>query len=149
MNRTLLIVALLVATAALAADTPQPSFRWPVEGRKIVARYGERTNPTTKTVTVNPGINIAAKRGDPVRAAASGKVSLVTWLPGYATLVIVEHAGGYRTVYANLGTATVARGARVKSGARIGRVGRTGAGEFLHFEVWRKQAHLDPLTVLP
>lgn len=125
------------------------AFRWPVGGRRIVERYGERTNPQTQTVTINPGINIAAATGTVVTAAAEGTVSLVSWLPSYGTVVIVEHPGGYRTVYANLASASVSRGTRVRAGQSLGTVGASHDGEFLHFEVWNGRNRLDPATVLP
>ncbi len=124
------------------------SFLWPTSGRKIVEGYGERTNPATGIVTVNPGINIAARTGSVVKAAESGRVSLVSWLPSYGTIVIVEHREGYRTVYGNLAAASVQRGATVRAGEKIGTVGIMPGGAFLHFEVWRNQTRLDPMTVL-
>lgn len=134
---------------AKAAPSKKPvaplNLAWPVTGRRIVEAYGERTNPTTRTVTLNPGINIATKKGSPVRAAAAGKVSLVSWLPGYGTFVIVEHRDGYRTVYARIASTSVARGATLKTGASIG----PAAGASLHFEVWRGKTRLDPSRLLP
>ncbi|HVK37158.1 MAG TPA: M23 family metallopeptidase [Candidatus Kapabacteria bacterium] len=121
------------------------ALQWPVSGRKIVDAYGERLNPTTKTVTLNPGVNIASKKGADVRAAAAGRVSLVSFLPGFGTFVIVEHRDGYRTVYARLSRASVATGASVRAGASIG----AAAGATVHFEVWRGQSRLDPADLLP
>ncbi len=106
--------------------------------------YGERANPRTGTVTVNPGIDIAAKAGQPVTAAASGKVSLTSWLPSYGNVVIVQHRGGYRTVYGKLGKAQVVRGRAVKQGERIG----TARGSAVHFEVWLGRKRLNPASVL-
>jgi len=123
-------------------------FQWPTSSRSIEEGYGERTNPHTNTVTLNPGINIAAKAGSAVRAAEEGVVSLVSWLPGYGTIVIVEHRDGYRTVYANLSSASVSRGADVDPGEKVGTVAESIDGEFLHFEVWKEQTRLNPLTVL-
>lgn len=119
-------------------------FIWPTTGRKIVEAYGERVNPETGTVTINPGINIAARSGSAVVASESGVVSLVSWLPSYGTIVIVEHRDGYRTVYGNLAAAAVSRGANVRAGQKIGSVG----GGWLHFEIWREQTRLNPTTVL-
>jgi murein DD-endopeptidase MepM/ murein hydrolase activator NlpD len=119
-------------------------FIWPTLGRKIVEGYGEKTNPNTGIVMVNPGINIAARKGSAALASEEGRVSLVSWLPGYSTIVIVQHRGGYRTVYGNLAAAAVTRGAAIRSGAKIGTVG----GTYLHFEVWRDQTRLDPTSVL-
>jgi murein DD-endopeptidase MepM/ murein hydrolase activator NlpD len=123
-------------------------FSWPVPGRKIVTPYGERVNPKTNTVTLNPGINIAASRGGAVRAAGDGKVSLVTWLPGFGTIVIIAHRDGYRTVYANLSSALVPRGRTVRAGEKIGLVGESRDGQFLHFEVWQGRVRRDPLAFL-
>ena len=120
---------------------------WPVSGRTIVQAYGERVNPATGTVTLNPGINIAATGGSEVRAAAGGKVTLVSWMPSYGTFVIVQHRDGYRTVYANLAKTAVKRGSVVKTGSRLGTIGSR--RRFLHFEVWRNQVRLDPATLLP
>jgi murein DD-endopeptidase MepM/ murein hydrolase activator NlpD len=120
------------------------SFIWPTSGRRIVEGYGERTNPETGTVTLNPGINIAAPSGSLVVASEDGVVSLVSWLPSYGTIVIVEHRDGYRTVYGNLAGALVSRGTSVDAGERIGTVG----GGSLHFEIWRGQTRLNPTTVL-
>jgi murein DD-endopeptidase MepM/ murein hydrolase activator NlpD len=128
---------------------PPPALSWPVSGRTIIEPYGERINPQTRTVTLNPGINIAARKGSDVRASAAGKISLVSWLPSYGTFVIVEHRDGYRTVYANLASTTVARGRAVGLGSRLGTVGESARGAFVHFEVWRNQTRLDPRPLLP
>ena len=130
------------------ARTGPLSFRWPTAGRKIVEGYGERSNPETGTVTINPGINIGAGVGSSVMAAEEGTVSLVSWLPSYGTIVIVEHRGGYRTVYGNLAGASISRGAVVGIGDRIGTVGQSLGGSCLHFEIWKGQTRLNPTTML-
>jgi murein DD-endopeptidase MepM/ murein hydrolase activator NlpD len=79
-----------------------------------------------------------------VVASEDGVVSLVSWLPSYGTIVIVEHREGYRTVYGNLVGAAVSRGASVDAGQRIG----TNGGSSVHFEIWRGQTRLNPATVL-
>ncbi len=123
-------------------------FIWPTSGKKIVQGYGEWTNPSTGIVTMNPGINIAARKGAAVIASESGRVSLVSWLPGYGTIIIVQHREGYRTVYGNLASATVKQGGTVRSGEKLGVVGAALGKAFLHFEVWRDQTRLDPTTLL-
>lgn len=133
-----------------AADVDQKpakplAFLWPTSGHRVIEGYGERTNPRTGTVTVNPGITIGAEAGGAVSASAGGTVSRVSWLPGYGTIVIVQHRDRYRTVYGNLSAATVKRGQAVAAGQRLGSAGRAG----VHFEVWRGKARLNPLTVLP
>ena len=125
-----------------------PRFAWPVSGRQIVRGYGRVRNAETGTVTLNPGIDIASARGAVVRSAEGGRVSLVSWLPGYATIVIVEHPDGYRTVYGNLQSVSVSSGARVEPGEALGNVGDSHEGAFLHFEVWKNQTRLDPAGVM-
>ncbi len=123
-------------------------FRWPSASRTIAEGYGQRTNPRTGTVTLNPGINIAAPAGSPVLAAAEGRVTVVSWLPRYGTVVIVEHAGGWRTVYGNLSSSAVSRGARVTTGQNLGPVARSIEGDVLHFEIWRGNSRVNPTTIL-
>lgn len=131
-------------------EKPSTVFRpaWPVSGRTILHGYGERRNAQTNTVTFNPGVNIAARSGTAVSASGAGRVSLVSWLPSYGTVVIVEHDGGWRTVYANLASAAVSEGASVAKGSRIGSVGPSVDGEYLHFEVWHEQTRMNPMTLL-
>lgn len=126
-----------------AEAKPPLKFTWPTVGRKIVQGYGERTN-ASGTVTVNPGIDIASKAGASVTASETGTVTAVSWLPGFGTIVIVQHRGGYRTVYGKLAAASVARGRSVKAGQMVGRA----AGSVVHFQVWRGPTRLNPLTVL-
>lgn len=135
------------SAAASSADGPL-RFTWPVSGRTIVRGYGSVRNKATGTVTLNPGIDIASTRGAPVRSVEAGEVSLVSWLPGYSTIVIVEHRDGYRTVYANLEATDIAVGASVASGEVLGTVGTAGNEAFLHFEIWRNQTRMDPGRVL-
>lgn len=123
-------------------------FRWPSASRQIVEGYGRRTNPRTGTVTMNPGINIGAPAGSPAIAAADGTVTLVFWLPRYGTVVIVEHADGWRTVYGNLSSSSVSRGTRVNAGQNIGPVGSSIDGDILHFEIWRGNSRVNPAAVL-
>lgn len=138
------------SSASSRSEERTTAFRpvWPVSGRTILHGYGERTNRRTGTVTFNPGVNIAAKSGTSVTASGPGTVSLVSWLPSYGTIVIVEHSGGWRTVYANLASAAVSEGTKVGRGSRIGTVGTSDDGEYLHFEIWRDQTRYNPATLL-
>ena len=75
-------------------------------------------------------------------------VSTITWLPGFGSLVIVDHQNGFRTVYANLAAVAVQRGAQVLQGARIGTSGSNLDGDLVHFEVWIEGKRINPLTYL-
>ncbi len=140
------------------AATPQPPaarnseaptvLRWPVDSRTVLIEYGERYNPQTNTVTLNPGINIRVDSDGEVRSAESGKVSMVTWMPSYRTVVIVDHGGGFRTVYANLSSAVVKRGSQLQRGDRIGTAGKSKEGRYLHFQLWKERQRMNPMTLL-
>ncbi len=123
-------------------------LHWPINSRKIFRNYGQYRNKQTNTVMDNPGIDIAASIGTNVSAAAAGTVSLVHWLPGYNSLLIIDHENGYRTVYANLDKTIAIKGQKVAAGAPIGRTGESVAGKFLHFEVWHGTDRVNPATML-
>lgn len=127
---------------------PIGSIKWPVKSKKIQSPFGENTNPITRTVTDNPGIDISIRKGSVVKAAAKGKVSLVHWLAGYGTLVILNHGNGVRTVYANLSSVWVKKNDKVAKGKGIGKSGKTSDGEFLHFELWQGSTRLNPAHYL-
>ncbi|TAL68683.1 MAG: hypothetical protein EPN82_10420 [Bacteroidetes bacterium] len=121
---------------------------WPTSSRSISKYYGANKNPETNTIFDNPGVDISANVGSPVFAAADGVVSLIHWLPGYGTLIIINHGGGVRTVYANLSTVNVRKDQSVKQGAVIGRTGQTVDAASLHFELWQGSSRLNPLGYL-
>lgn len=125
------------------------SLLWPTNSRKIKQGYGEQRNAELNTVTVNLGIDIAAAKGSPVFAVADGEVSLISSLPNYGSIIILRHAGGFHTVYADLGGINVAKGAKVKAGQRIASTGENvELGGLLHFEVWRGRNKQNPLAWL-
>jgi murein DD-endopeptidase MepM/ murein hydrolase activator NlpD len=121
-------------------------FVWPVRGR-IIAGFGASAEGTH-----NEGINIAAPRGAPVEAAASGVVVYAgNELPGYGNLILIRHADGWISAYAHLDAMLVKPREKVARGAVIGRVGATGSvgAPQLHFELRRADRAVDPLKYLP
>ncbi len=124
------------------------SLPWPTSSRLISQGYGMYRNPQTGTTLENPGIDIRASKGSVVDAVASGTVSTVTWLPGFGSLVIVDHQNGFRTVYANLASVRVASGSRVQAGTALGSSGSSMDGDVVHFEVWNGGSRLNPLSYL-
>lgn len=134
-----------------AAGSPfaPKSLLWPTTSRKIKQGYGEQRNAELNTVTVNLGIDIAAERGSPVYAVADGDVSLISALPNYGNLIILRHAGGFHTVYADLESIAVRQGSKVRAGQRIASTGvNVELGGLLHFEVWRGRNKQNPLAWL-
>lgn len=124
------------------------SLPWPTPSRSILHGYGTYNSPTTGTTHENPGIDIQAATGTSVRCVAGGEVSTVTWLPGFGSLVIIDHLNGFRTVYANLSGVHVQRGAKVGQGASLGTSGSNMDGALVHFEVWIEGKRINPLTYL-
>lgn len=108
---------------------------WPVEGT-IIYPFGTTTGPNNTRIPRH-GIGIKAPVGTAVRAVAPGRVSLAGALGLYLTSVLIDHGGGYYTVYAYLNDATVRQGDRVIRGQVIGHVGGESSdeGPHLHFEI--------------
>ncbi len=98
------------------------------------------------------GIDIAAVTGAPVGAAADGRVAVAGFAEGYGFFTLINHTGGYATLYAHfVAPPVVAVGDAVRRGQTLGFAGSTGhsTGPHLHFEVHRNGLLIDPLTVLP
>ena len=116
-------------------------FRWPVTGKVIVDFASSK----------GTGINIAAPAGTPIRAAENGTVIYVgSGVEGYGNLILIRHANGYVSAYANLGGMNVAKGAVVNRGDTIGTAGATGAvsSPQLHFELRKGATPVDPVPLL-
>ena len=128
--------------------TPETSpatgaWRWPTAG-KIVS-------PFAAGVPGRNGIRISAQPGQEVRAASPGLIVYTgNSLPGYGTLIIVEHAGGLLSAYGHLGRMLVNKGDRVRAGEAIAELGNGGDnGSTLHFEIRKNGQPVNPLTYLP
>ncbi len=119
-------------------------LRWPVSQGRIVTRFGNQQNPVLKTITQNTGIDIAVPTGTDVEAVANADVSMISWLPSFGNLVILDHSNGYRTVYAHLSEIAVSEGEQVTEGNVIGKSGESFSGSVLHFEIWKDREKQDP-----
>jgi len=99
----------------------------------------------------NKGLDITGKAGDPVLAAADGRVVYVgSGLRGYGNLVIIKHNATYLSAYAHNQTLLVKEDQSVRKGQRIADMGSTDAEQVrLHFEVRRQGKPIDPAKVLP
>ena len=123
-------------------------LRWPVSEGSVVAHFGNQKHPTLKTITQNTGIDIAVKAGSPVSAVAEGEISKIWWLPGYGNIVIINHYGGYRTIYTHLAEINITEGQKVKEGDVIAESGEALNGPRLHFEIWKDREKQNPETWL-
>ena len=120
-------------------------FSWPVRGR-VLSAYGAKGDGL-----FNDGINIAAARGTTVAAAENGVVAYAgNEVKGMGNLIIIQHSGGWMTVYAHLDSMTVRRGNKVSVGQKIGTVGETGKVDEpqLHFEIRKGTKAYNPSTYL-
>ena len=128
-------------------------FMYPVPGYTYISSYyGWRFNGTDFHTGVDfTGANV---NGKSVVAANSGTVSFTksTYTPGvgYGKYIIVDHGGGYSTLYGHLSSINVSVGDYVRKGANIGNVGSTGwsTGPHLHFEIRINGQHTNPLPYL-
>jgi murein DD-endopeptidase MepM/ murein hydrolase activator NlpD len=130
--------------AEMVGRSSRQGFIWPVKGQ-VISSYGPKTGGL-----YNDGINIAAPRGTPVKAASSGTVAYVGEMRSYGNLVLIRHSNGMVTTYAHLNTVSVKPGMKVSQGQVIGAVGSTGTvmNAQLHFEVRRGKNTLDPKQYL-
>ncbi len=116
---------------------------WPTNG-KVVSRFSNRLNS-------NRGLDIAANKGQAVRASAPGKVVYEgNGLKGYGNLVIIKHDDNYLSAYAHNDKVYVSENEVVKAGQRIADIGNSGTqSPKLHFEIRYKGKPVDPLNYLP
>ncbi len=113
-------------------------FMWPVGGGYTSSGYGGSRR--------HKGTDIAAPKGTPVYASASGTVTLAKWYSGYGKCVIIDHGNGYQTLYGHNSELYVQVGQYVEQGENIAAVGMTGqaTGNHCHFEVRYNGSILNP-----
>ena len=149
-------VAPAVAGSASAAPAPAPApaaaepagpadssiaFIWPASGT-VVATFDDARNK---------GVDIGGKAGDPVVAAADGRVIYSgAGLRGYGNLILIKHNNTYLTAYAHNQTLLVKDDQVVRKGQKIAEMGNTDADRVkLHFEIRRQGKPVDPTRYLP
>lgn len=125
-------------------------FAWPAPGYEgnITSPFGMRKHPILKVNKFHTGIDIGAPKNTKIVAANSGTVIVATYNSGYGNYLVVDHGGGYTTLYAHQTkfASGVKVGTQVAKGDTIGYVGSTGmsTGPHLHFEVRIKGEYQDP-----
>ncbi len=125
-----------------SADNRGITWQWPTQGR--VLHYFSYS-------ALNKGINITGQRGQPVYAAASGKVVYSgTGMVGMGNLIIINHSTQYLSAYAHNDENRVKEGQQVQRGELIATMGRSGVDRvMLHFEIRREGKPVDPMKFLP
>ena len=124
----------------------------PVSGSfRVTSRFGRQSLPELPDIVYdNPGIDAEVAAGASALAVYGGNVSGVYMIPGYNTVIIVNH-GKYYTVYGNIATPAVKVGDAVKAGQGLGSLARDeddSSHSSIHFEVWRNREKLNPLDWL-
>lgn len=135
------VAAAPLAVPPTAATEDEISWMWPARGA-VVGSFDE---------VRNKGLDIAGALGDPVLAAADGRVVYVgAGLRGYGNLIIVKHNATYLTAYAHNQTLLVKEDQTVRRGQKIAEMGSSDADRVkLHFEVRRQGKPVDPARYLP
>lgn len=127
-----------VAFASLRGDLPQP-----VAGA-LAQSFGEHLHPKFHTKTMQSGLLVTAPLGAPVQAVAEGRVVFADFYQSYGPMVILDHGGGWYTLYTHLQGLAVAKGQILKRGEAVGAVGDTVDGPRLGFEVRHLAQPQDP-----
>lgn len=125
-------------------------IRTPVDFARISSKFSMgRKHPILNKIRAHKGVDYAAPRGTPIKAAGDGKVLLAGRRGGYGNTVIIQHGNTYRTLYGHMqGFAKgIKTGGSVKQGQVIGYIGTTGlsTGPHLHYEFQVNGVHVDPL----
>jgi len=118
---------------------------WPVQG-KIISRFGNQKNRKLNTITENVGIEIQAAVGTSVITVLDGVISIITYIRGHGNIIIVDHGGGFSTVYAQIENIQVNENEYIQAGDRLAKIASNGTSRNgkLHFEVWGNQQKLNP-----
>src|SRR5690606_8999658 len=126
-------------------------IRTPVDFARISSRFSAgRKHPILNKIRAHKGVDYAAPRGTPIKAAGDGRIELAGRRGGYGNTVIIQHGNRYKTLYGHMqGFAKgIKTGSPVKQGQIIGYIGTTGlsTGPHLHYEFQVNGVHVDPLS---
>lgn len=126
----------------------RPDIRPLDEKYDISSLFGKRVEPILHVEKFHTGIDIKAPSGTPVKATASGVVTIAEESKGYGKYIVLKHDESYETMYAHLSALKVRVGDRVVKGHEIGLSGNTGrsTAPHLHYEVRKDGKHVDPLN---
>ena len=126
-------------------------FRRPLPDGILTSPYGPRVNPVTSVFGFHEGTDYAAPEGTAVLAARGGRVAEIGQNDILGTYIVLQHSGGFQTIYGHLSSVAVSLNDEVRSGMMLGAVGSTGqvTGSHLHFEILQSGRTRDPEQMLP
>lgn len=131
------------AQSAAAFVALRGKLRLPARG-EIIGRFGAPRNEATSW----KGVFIKAAEGQPIKAVASGQVIYADWLRGFGNILIVDHGGGYISLYSACESVLKKVGDPVKAGDTIATTGNSGgmSDSGVYFEIRQNGKPLDPMT---
>ena len=127
---------------------------WPLDSynKHVTSTFGGRIHPVHKKPMNHSGVDLAGPSsgsiaGDNIYAVLSGVVIISGYGSGYGNYVVIDHGGGFTSVYAHCSKLYMKKGQKVEKGDKVGLVGMTGTatGYHLHFELRQDGEKLDPL----
>lgn len=118
---------------------------WPIAGEVLIP-FGKYKEPEFNTTVFKNGIEIGAKPEDIPETIAGGRVVYTGQFEGYGNLVIIDHGGGYHSLYGNLSEILLKKGNIVVKGFEVGKISRSGNSDIpaLYFEIRHKGKPVDP-----
>jgi septal ring factor EnvC (AmiA/AmiB activator) len=118
---------------------------WPVAGEVLIP-FGKYKEPEFNTTVFKNGIEIGAQPEDIPETIAGGRVVYTGQFEGYGNLVIIDHGGGYHSLYGNLSEILLKQGNLVVKGFEVGKIGKSGNSDIpaLYFEIRHKGKPVDP-----
>lgn len=156
------LTAYIIANTPVATSgptvAPPPSdpsvqgYQWPVAPPyRVSSGFGPRVHPIFGTRRQHTGLDIGGRSGDSILAAKGGTVLSAGWRGGYGNAVVVDHGGGFSTLYAHQSKVNVTAGQAVSRGDVVGFIGNTGwsTAPHLHYELRLNGKPIDPLPYLP
>ncbi|NUU74692.1 peptidoglycan DD-metalloendopeptidase family protein [Paenibacillus xylanilyticus] len=148
-DKVLALIELYEKPAPLWASAIHPVDK---DKYRVSSLFGYRIHPITNVKTMHSGIDLAAPAGTPVKAPLDGVVTFVGTKSGYGNTIIIDHGGGFQTLYGHLldSSTLVKNGQQVTAGEQIAGVGSTGksTGNHLHFEIIENGMKIDPKTYM-
>ena len=140
-----------VYTKKVTTQGKNSTFGMPLRNIRITSSFAyRRYHPILKRYRPHHGTDFGAKKGTPLLAVHSGKITYASRMGSYGNVVKIKHAGGYESLYAHQSRIRAKHGQLVKKGQVIGYVGSTGrsTGPHLHFGLQKNGRWIDPMNVL-